>query len=279
MAKLAEQPESGGDGGWAGLLTYLNKTFDLVRDIFGYALPGGVFLAVGIVSGKLGLDTLDAKLNPYDPPTWVMAFMAVGACYAVGHILVTLAYFLYDAVKLIFAVIPKLEPHLHAFPTEVTKDLIVARRKHPELFPVLDRRETLSVTIAGISAALLLSAYFFYDERSNGRTLLLSVGALMLFDFFTAQLHLYRVRKAIKEASDAVKTELAPGELERLTFGLVKDFLKSEAAGSAPAKPNFDPADLKAKILKVLQEIEEAIKESIQVSSKPAELPADKKGQ
>jgi hypothetical protein len=275
MAKASEDEsskggEESGGGGWIGLLTYLNRTFDLVRDVFGYALPGGVFLGIGVVSGSLSLDRLHSKLSPYDPPTWALAFLVIGACYAVGHILITIAYTPYDLLKLGYVIFRK---NTDIFPTEVTKDLVKARRSHPELFPTVDRRETLSVTIAGLFAALLLSAYCFYDAGNGMRTILIGAAGLMFLDFVTAQLHLYRVKKAIKEASHEIKTELQPGEAERAALGLVKYFLKSEAGGVAPVSASGSE-DFRHQILKALNELADSLKKGVEAALKSPESSA-----
>jgi len=77
---------------WPGLIGQVNKTFNLVRDIFGYALPGGVFLAIGLISGRIHLQVVQDLLSPYQMPSW-MAFIAiVAACYAVGNVMAATAY-------------------------------------------------------------------------------------------------------------------------------------------------------------------------------------------
>ncbi len=40
-------------GGWAGFVTELTKNFLILRDVFGYALPGAVFFAIGMLRKSL----------------------------------------------------------------------------------------------------------------------------------------------------------------------------------------------------------------------------------
>jgi hypothetical protein len=259
MAKSAKQSDgdSGGNGGgWAGFLTYLNKTFDLVRDVLGYALPGSVFLGLGVWSGHLSFDRVHQILCPYEPPAWVLALLGVGACYAVGHILVAIAYFPYDLIKLIFY------KHIACFPTEVTKIMLIARRRHPEFLSVLDRRETLTVTIAGLSAALFLGSFRFYGclKQTPLSTLLIWTAILLLVNFVTGQFHLYRVRAAICEA-DKTSPELAPGEYERTVLAILKKLVTPKAGpdqADTPA-PKENEA-LATALVQAVQELKEAVK-------------------
>src|SRR2546426_9085380 len=77
---------------WPGLLSQLNKTFLLIRDLFGYALPGGVFLAVGVISKRFTLVEVQNLLNWYHPPIWALLIILIATCYVVGDILATITY-------------------------------------------------------------------------------------------------------------------------------------------------------------------------------------------
>jgi len=82
---------SDGVGTWLAFVAQVNKTFNLLRDVFGDALPGGVSLAIGLISKRFSLSDVDDLLSPYRPPTWVYFISAVGACY-IGDILAATAY-------------------------------------------------------------------------------------------------------------------------------------------------------------------------------------------
>jgi hypothetical protein len=271
MAKPAKQTggDSGGNGGggdgWAGFLTYLNKTFDLVRDVLGYALPGGVFLGLGVWSGRLSFDRVHQILCPYEPPPWAIVLLGIGACYAVGHILIAIAYFPYDLIKLAFY------KCIANFPTEVTQEMLIARRRHPEFLSVLNRRETLTVTIAGLSAALFLGSLRFYGclKQIPISTLLIWTAVILLVNFITGQLHLYRVRAAIGQA-DTASPELAPGEYERAVLGILKRLAKPNAEpglGEKPATVKENEA-LATALVQALHDLKKAIKSIAEALSK-----------
>ncbi|MGB0064167.1 MAG: hypothetical protein WBP85_06955, partial [Terracidiphilus sp.] len=67
---------NGGDSNansWPGFLSELTKSFLILRDIFGYALPGAVFFAIGLLSGNIKLQQLQSLLQPYQNqiPWWL----------------------------------------------------------------------------------------------------------------------------------------------------------------------------------------------------------------
>jgi hypothetical protein len=88
--------------GWPGLLGQLNRTFDLIRDIFGYALPGFVFLAIGVIAknsgtgqhGGFSLPELQHVVDkvPFDIPVWALFLGFIAACYASGSVLAATIY-------------------------------------------------------------------------------------------------------------------------------------------------------------------------------------------
>jgi len=94
-----------GDGAssWPGLFAQLNKTFDLIRDVFGYALPGAVFLAIGVMAKKAGLGGFslqDVKgAVPFQVPGWALFLGTLAACYATGDIMAAIAYMPMSVIK------------------------------------------------------------------------------------------------------------------------------------------------------------------------------------
>ncbi len=86
-------------GSWPGLLDEVNKTFNLMRDVFGYALPGGAFLAIGLVSGRFNLWEVQNLLKPYQLPAWAALIALVAACYPVGTVMAAAAYMPFMVAK------------------------------------------------------------------------------------------------------------------------------------------------------------------------------------
>jgi hypothetical protein len=79
-------------GSWPGFIAQLNTTFNIVRDAFGYTLPGAVFLAIGLVCKNSGIAELQSLLVTYKLPSWAAFIAVVAACYAAGNVMAATIY-------------------------------------------------------------------------------------------------------------------------------------------------------------------------------------------
>jgi hypothetical protein len=229
---------SDGVGSWPAFVAQVNKTFNLLRDVFGYALPGGVFLAIGLISKRFSLSDVDDLLSPYHPPTWVYFISAVGACYIIGDILAATAYLPISVLKWVVwegsrfrcwvknwnwlkkwtrtrAMLKWLDDNLKAWPkdwlehnpTEVSADLLVIRSRREPMFSSLDRRETLTILAGSTSVALLGGRYVFFRAKWDAGTIFLWAGIIVLLQFATGISHLRRVQNAIRKADFSLNAE------------------------------------------------------------------------
>ena len=212
---------------WPGFLAQLNKTFLLIRDILGYALPGAVFLAIGIISKRFSLDEIQNLLHPFQPPALATFILFVGTCYIAGKIMASIAYSPiaiwkwmqahYSRIATALAVWSswfqshsnRIADLLHDNPTEVTSDLLEIRERHAGFFVELDRRETLLLLSGATAAALLAGWAVFYRLRLQPSTLFLSAGVILVIQFLTGPSHLRRVRDAIRKATK-IADDVAP---------------------------------------------------------------------
>jgi hypothetical protein len=232
-------------GSWPGFIAQVNNTFNLLRDIFGYAMPGGVFIATGLLSKRFSLSDIDDLLSPYHPPTWAFVILVVGACYIIGDILAATAYLPISLAKWMIwegsrirrgvlkpwvqswkdgwkrknlkwvdrKLVSWLKPWLEENPTEVSAALLKARSRHEKLLATLERRETLTILARSTSAALLGGWVVFFWKRWDTNTILCWAGALVLLQFFTGMSHLRRVAAAILKAD----TDLSNEEKAKIT--------------------------------------------------------------
>lgn len=102
---------SDGASSWPGLLGQINKTFDLIRDVLGYALPGAIFLAIGVIAkngdcqhcGGFSLTEVQKVLwaVPFDVPTWALFLGLIAICYAAGNVLAAIIYMPFSLTKYI----------------------------------------------------------------------------------------------------------------------------------------------------------------------------------
>jgi hypothetical protein len=207
----------------------------LLRDIFGYALPGGAFLAIGLLSKRFSLSDVDDLLSPYHPPTWAFAILVVGACYIIGDILAAIAYMPISVGKWVAWEIGRLQACLRSWkwpkdeaskrrflkcfdswlgawlrdwldhnPTEVSSELLEVRSRREKMFSTLDRRETLTILAGATSVALLGGWYVFFREQWDAGTIFRWAGIIVLLQFATGMSHLRRVAAAIRHADETL---------------------------------------------------------------------------
>jgi hypothetical protein len=205
---------------WPALVDQINQTFNLVRDVFGYALPGGVFLAVGLISKRFTLNQVQSLLSTYHLPAWAAFVAVVAACYPIGTVMAAAAYMPFmlskTAVWLLdtfsrppqpTAVRRALTTWLATHPTEVTPQILQIRMRRPKLLDTLDRRETLALLAGSLTTALLGGWYVFCCAQWSFAKIIFWAGAITLIQFLTGIGHLRRVAKATYEANVALAAE------------------------------------------------------------------------
>jgi hypothetical protein len=204
---------------WPALVDQINQTFNLVRDVFGYALPGGVFLAVGRISGQFTLVQIQSLLSPYHLPPWAAFVAVLAACYPVGTVMAAAAYMPFMLTKTavwMWDIVHKppakgvqaaLTKWLTSHPTEVTPQILLIRTHHPKLLDTLDRRETLALLAGSLTTALLGGWYVFCCAKWGFGKIIFWAGVITLIQFLTGLGHLRRVAKATCEANDVLATE------------------------------------------------------------------------
>jgi hypothetical protein len=193
---------------WPGFLSELSKGFLILRDVFGYALPGAVFLGVGLLCRRFSLHDLQYYIfSPYHPPAWLATIVAVAACYTIGHVMAALAYLPYNF------------KHSAA---EVSADLILARGQHPELLIEFDRQSTMTMMRGSTGVALLLGSVFFWwlPKTPPLGWMLSGAGILLLLVFYrSAMPHIARLTEFTATAANsanAASAKTAPGSIANL---------------------------------------------------------------
>jgi hypothetical protein len=193
-----------GDSGatWADVVKSLMDTFQLLRDIFGYALPGLVFAGIGMASGRIQLQRVENLFLPYHPPNWALMGLGIAACYVIGHLLASIAYLPIDIHKWLKR---NDQPWLDAHPTEVCSTDLKWRHFYPELFHDMDRRETMALLMYSTLAAMVAGYVIFYWLVLSLPTTILVISAFVFVDGLTLMPHLSRVRKAQQKAGDEIQ--------------------------------------------------------------------------
>ncbi len=203
---------------WPGFVGQLNKTFMLVRDAFGYALPGGVFLTIGLICQSYNLSELKSLLSPYTLPSWAAFIAVVAACYTAGALMAATAYMPIGVAKYIVWMLDRHVQHVDKptegslrdwlinNPTEVTSEILQIRVQHVEILNTLDRRETLNLMAGSMAAALLTGWYVFCYAHWSLSRILVWGGLITVLQFLTGLSHLRRVAKAVRSANLAAPT-------------------------------------------------------------------------
>lgn len=130
------------------LLGSLISNFLLLRDLFGYAIPGAVFLALADYFERPDLSNVPMVHDS----VWLKFVVVVTASYVVGHVLAAIGYLPYDIAtgKKFFKTQKELD--------DKVADALRYRYLYPSMFIEADRRETLTILRVCLSVALILAA-------------------------------------------------------------------------------------------------------------------------
>jgi len=172
---------------WA-LLGNLVRSFLLLRDLFGYLIPGLVFVASAIyemfpdrfahksplVIAHLGSDAIK---------NWPILITLVIGAYVAGHCLVAIGYTIYELAGKALRIKPSLPADAQA---AVRKDLLFYRFGYPDLFIERDRRSTINILRIGLAVVLIVDWFVW---PSPYKWIVLAVGLLMLWNGWTGSKH------------------------------------------------------------------------------------------
>jgi len=186
-----------GESGWSGLLIDLVRNFLLLRDIFGYVLPGIVFLLLGTLSGRF---LIPDWLGILDLSFWEKLIVFLILALVSGHVLVSISYIPGDLLKL-----AQSAEKVHKNPSELTALEIEGRARFPGLFVEYDRRTTQTLMTAGLAVAFLLTALMAAWPGLRLRYLVIGAGLVMLFDMWTGRKQLRRAHGYVLDAIKDVK--------------------------------------------------------------------------
>lgn len=227
---------NGGDGSadsWPGFMSELTKSFLILRDVFGYAVPGAVFLSIGVLCQRFSLGDVQCLLEPYQLPAWMALILVLGACYTVGHLMAQVAYFFYNTWKFpefrkktgqVLRDAQEATGH-----TQVPPALINLREDHPALLTEFDRQSIMTQLRGSTGAALLVGCLVFYVFPTPPIGVLAGVaGAFLLMVFwFSAIPHVDDLKgctiKAGEVAEKAEKNHPAndPAQLKQVLEALI----------------------------------------------------------
>jgi hypothetical protein len=185
---------NGSKGSWGDLALNLIGQFLLLRDFFGYLLPGLVLVGLASYSGE------GAKLLSRGRaclPFWTVVILLLIICYVAGHFAAAVGYSIQDVVVRLVAML-KSRKSVRKRPTKLPlhseSSVLRYRAVYPQLFIELDRRDTLALLRTGLGASFLLGCWFL-GPSTRQVTLFFIIGVIFLLSGFSGRRHvaLYRV--------------------------------------------------------------------------------------
>lgn len=185
--------------------------FLLLRDFFGYLIPGLAFVA--LISPLLF--TPDPVAATIASPDWLPIIALVIAAYLAGHVLAALGYMAFDLIDWLLAKMPKRSGEL-----VVDWKPLYYRYIYPQIFTEADRRDTIHILRIALGVGLLLGC---------GANLVMALlagvtempiliawgigilaGLLMLINAHGGNRHLKALGKATLEAAEHAEKEKLP---------------------------------------------------------------------
>ena len=187
---------------WSFLGSLING-FLLLRDFFGYVIPGAVLWA--IVACSLGAEDL-SQLPLSAESIWVRAVIAVTASYVAGHVLAAVGYSLFEWVDQAWHRIK--HPNLTKPVTNTETNTIYYRYLYPSMFIEADRRETLTILRVALAVALLIGIYFLHSRLGQGVALV--AGLFMLWNGYVSRQSTASCRNSTIDAARLAKANNLP---------------------------------------------------------------------
>jgi hypothetical protein len=204
------------------LLGSLIKGFLLLRDFFGYVIPGSVLVAVAARC----LGGVDFSHMPLVADSiWVTAVLAITASYVTGHILSAVGYSFYAGLDRAWARLTG--PTKAAAPTPSEGNVLYYRYLYPSMFIEADRRETLTILRVGLAVALLAGGWL--PDSHIVQALSLAVGLFMLWNGYVSRQRAAACRNSTIDAARLAKANNIP------IFHWGGDASVDEAKGARPA--------------------------------------------
>jgi hypothetical protein len=183
------------------LLGTLVSGFLLLRDVFGYLLPGALFLGLASVYARHACPNEWLwYLTKHDAvaPFWFFAILMLVLSYVTGQVLVAIGYTGAGAVESLVRRIKKNEKA----PTRVpSPEELYLRYLYPAIFTEVDRRGTINILRIGVGVSLMAGSGFLYPESEFAFWCALLVGVFMMYNWRTGVSHVGDVAENTMEAA------------------------------------------------------------------------------
>jgi hypothetical protein len=217
------------------LLGTLVSGFLLLRDVFGYLLPGALFLVlVGSHTPphqSAWLIALSANFPFVSVHFWFFTTTMLLVSYLAGQILVAIGY---ESAHLVECSVGWIKGKKRPEAQPPSVDELYYRYLYPSIFTEVDRRGTINILRLGVAFSLLTGSGFLFSQSKLIFTIAVLIGAFMVYNWVTGRSHVRDVAKnSLCAAERAARNKIPPfnwnaGEKEAGKEG--KDDEKAEAA-------------------------------------------------
>jgi hypothetical protein len=186
-------------GGWGQLLLSLVGQFLLLRDFFGYMLPGFMLM---LLVGYAAIFSYKVSI-PANVPRSVVVLITAVMSYVSGHFLAAIGFAVQDLVaRSIQRLGAKRKHHPHRKTRVALKfepQVLYYRNLYPQLFIELDRRDTLALLRTGMGASFALACWLWpFPYKRMG---LLVIGVTFLISGYSGREHVAAYRIATIRAA------------------------------------------------------------------------------
>jgi hypothetical protein len=195
------------------LLKQLIGAFLLLRDLFGYLVPGLVFAAL------LFSDELKAFASA--SPNWLEIVLTLLGSYAAGHVLAGIGYSLHgfaaywaEAVRTGTVLPPD-----KVAQTKSEADALFYRYRFPAIFVEYDRQDTMHILRIALAMGLILAGLVhlnaIWPASGGGMVwswrLVLLLGVFLLYNSYGGRAHMQVIKDAsVKAATMADDAKMTP---------------------------------------------------------------------
>ncbi len=186
-------------------LAALVKNFLLLRDLFGYVIPGAVLVAFAVYAENPNLSHLPLS----DESIWVRAIFAITGSYVVGHVLAAIGYTLYELYD-------RLRPTSKTPRLEDVPLYWYYRYVYPSMFIEVDRRDTLTILRVALGVALVIAGCFLVADYpaiampTVVRPAVLVIGLFMLVNGYGSRRAVVKYGHLVVEAAKTAEAKGIP---------------------------------------------------------------------
>jgi hypothetical protein len=207
MSENASTPEETSSTSWSDLLAELIRGFVLLRDVFGYVLPGAFFLLIGAMLGHLSMFGSRSQLPGAELHPWLFFFVLLVISYLAGQFIVATSYLVEDVPRILRKVWYKLAGKTEEVNEGKEKEETEFLRLHgefAEIYIEYDRQSIIALLRRGLAASVVLAILVFYYLYAHPLRIIAAAGAIMLFNAISGHSHLKKLKhKTLLAARDA----------------------------------------------------------------------------